>query len=142
MKPGAVPEVKPSKTLLSALKFKSAVMSKSLKSRFLTTVTLAEDGTPELNVDGQLGDLLKAYSDVFPDDLPKGLPPERGVHHTIKLKEGSDPVFRRALQDRLSPLELAEAKQQVLDCWRKSSFSLVSHLSELPSCLLPRRMAF
>ena len=117
MKPGAVPEVKPGKTLLSALEFKSAVKSKSSKSWFLATVTLADGGTPELNVDGRLGDLLKGYSDVFPEDLPKGLPPERGVHHTIRLKEDSDPVFRRAY--RLSPLELAEAKQQVLELLEK-----------------------
>ena len=80
-------------------------------------ISLRSDGTPELNGDGQLGDLLKGCSDVFPDDLPRGLPPERGVHHTIKLKEGSDPVFRRAY--RLSPLELAEAKQQVLELLEK-----------------------
>ena len=52
LKPGAVPEVKPGKTLLSALEFKSVVKSKSSKSWFLATVTLADDGTPELNVVG------------------------------------------------------------------------------------------
>ena len=42
--------------------------------------------------------LLDKYEDVFPDELPKGLPPERmkGDFH-IELKPGSHPVKKRTI---------------------------------------------
>ncbi len=55
--------------------------------------------------------LLKNFKQVFPDELPLGLPPERDVGHTIPLVEGAKPPFRGIY--RLSPLELEEVKAQV-----------------------------
>ena len=46
-----------------------------------------------------------------------GLPPDRGVHHTIPLEPGSHPVSRP--QFRLSPLELAEVDKQIKDLLEK-----------------------
>ena len=42
--------------------------------------------------------LLKEFADVMPDALPKGLPPLRGVQHTIELKPGSRPPPSRPLR--------------------------------------------
>lgn len=33
--------------------------------------------------------ILKQYKDVFPDELPAELPPERSVRHTIPLKDSN-----------------------------------------------------
>ena len=52
------------------------------------------------------------YRDVFPDELPAELPPERSVYHTISLKDSNAaPPARKSY--RLSQPELEECKQQV-----------------------------
>ena len=46
--------------------------------------------------------LLREFADVFPDKLPDGLPPNRGVEHTIELKPGSRPPPARPLRHQSS----------------------------------------
>ena len=41
--------------------------------------------------------MLMEYADVFPDKLPDGLPPNRGVQHRIVMKPGSAPPLARPL---------------------------------------------
>ena len=56
--------------------------------------------------------VLNDYEDVFPKDLPPGLPPIRKGHEfKIELKDDTPPVHRPLY--KLSPLELAEAKKQI-----------------------------
>ena len=55
--------------------------------------------------------VMDEYRDVFPVDLPKGLPPHRLIDHTIELTPGSSPPYRPSF--RMSPLELEEVKKQV-----------------------------
>jgi len=55
--------------------------------------------------------LLHEYRDVFPADLPSGLPPARSVDHRIELKPGSAPTNRPTY--RMSPTELDEVKKQI-----------------------------
>lgn len=57
--------------------------------------------------------LLEEYGDVFPDELPRGLPMVRQVGHTIPLVEGAKPTFRPIY--RLSPKEHSEVRQQITD---------------------------
>src|SRR5206468_12113010 len=49
--------------------------------------------------------------DVFPDELPPGLPPVREVDHRIELIPDSQPVYRSMY--RMSPGELDEMKKQL-----------------------------
>ena len=56
--------------------------------------------------------VLNDYKDVFPKDLPPGLPPiHKGHEFKIELKDDTPPVHRPLY--KLSPLELAEAKKQI-----------------------------
>ena len=55
--------------------------------------------------------LLGRYRDVFPDELPAGLPPSREVDHKIELTPGSAPPSRPII--RLSANELEELKKQL-----------------------------
>ena len=41
----------------------------------------------------QMVELLDEFVDVFPDELPNGLPPDRGTEHTIPLEPGAKPIF-------------------------------------------------
>ena len=71
-------------------------------------------GTPEPQEFTELLEpILKAYKDVFPDELPPGLPPRRDVDHRIILKPGAVPISRSP--PRLSPPELAELKKQLIE---------------------------
>ena len=55
--------------------------------------------------------LLGKYSDVFPEDLPKGLPPKRFIEHRIKLMPHDKPPFKN--YQRLSPGDLDELKAEI-----------------------------
>lgn len=57
--------------------------------------------------------LLGQYRDVFPDQLPPGLPPPRDVDHRIELVPGAVPPSRPTY--RLSATELAELKKQLAE---------------------------
>lgn len=77
----------------------------------LTNLNGAADSS---NVQDKLSaDILRDYSDVFPDDLPKGLPPKRFIDHKIKLEPGSTPTFRN--HHRLSPQDMDELKVHLKD---------------------------
>ena len=55
--------------------------------------------------------LRNKFLDVFPEDLPSGLPPSREVDHKIELIPGSVPPSRPTF--RMSATELAELKKQL-----------------------------
>jgi hypothetical protein len=44
---------------------------------------------PSLDIPPAVADLLQEYTDVFPKDLPPGLPPLRGIEHLIDLIPGA-----------------------------------------------------
>lgn len=55
--------------------------------------------------------IMEEFSDVFPKDLPNGLPPARDVDHKIDLEPGHSPPFRPIY--RLSYKELVELRKQL-----------------------------
>ena len=56
--------------------------------------------------------ILKEFEDIFPKDLPLGLPPiHKGHEFKTDLKDNTPPVHRRFY--KLSPLELEEARKQI-----------------------------
>ena len=56
--------------------------------------------------------VLKEYSDIFPQDLPSGLPPVRMGHEFKTDLEDNTPSVHRPLY-KLSPLELEEPHKQI-----------------------------
>jgi hypothetical protein len=57
--------------------------------------------------------LLQEYSDVFPTEIPLGLPPIRGIEHQIDLIPGAALPNRAAY--RANPEETKEIQRQVQD---------------------------
>ena len=57
--------------------------------------------------------LLHEYNDVFPHDLPNGLPPERAMRHNIDLLQGSKPISKPPY--RLSASEASKVESQIAD---------------------------
>ena len=56
-------------------------------------------------------EVIDLYRDVFPSELPPGLPPQREIDHKIDLVPGAVPPSRPTY--RMSGIELAELKQQL-----------------------------
>ena len=50
------------------------------------------EGVPESHREG-LGKLIQEYHDLFPEKLPKGVPPSREVPHRIDVESGSKPPY-------------------------------------------------
>src|SRR4051794_30904773 len=67
--------------------------------------------------DPHIAPLLTEFANVFPDELPLGLPPKRDIDHRITLEPGHTPPWRPIY--RLSPLEL-DAMCEELDCLLKN----------------------
>jgi hypothetical protein len=92
----AVPDPQPasaSNLLLSALQLQRAVKKGSnlfvaLVRTTDTSDTSTSDGTNTAGTEKLTLEIVSEYSDVFPDQLPKGLPPSREVDHAIELEPG------------------------------------------------------
>ena len=61
--------------------------------------------------------VLQEYSDVFPEEVPAGLPPIRGIEHQIDFVPGS-PIPNRPAY-RTNPEETKELQRQVEELMEK-----------------------
>ena len=80
------------------------------------TVTVNEDQT-KTSYPVEVQAILNDFSDVFPKDLPGGLPPSRKLDHRIELVPGAEPPHRAPY--RMSPQGLDELKKQLTDLTEK-----------------------
>ncbi|GJP54379.1 hypothetical protein CLOM_g13473 [Closterium sp. NIES-68] len=62
-------------------------------------------------VPDDLAMVIRKHADIFPDDLPSGLPPERDHDHKIELESGAQPTVRT--QWRLTQPELDELRRHL-----------------------------
>jgi hypothetical protein len=65
----------------------------------------------------RLQQLLREFQDVLPPELPKELPPKRGVEHAIDLEPGSQPAAKAPY--RLSEKENEEMRKQIEELLEK-----------------------
>ena len=61
----------------------------------------------------KLSRMIQQYRDIFPEQLPQGIPPKRVVEHSIKIEPGSKPSYRPPY--RLGPAEQDELEEQIKD---------------------------
>ncbi|KAJ9528300.1 hypothetical protein QJQ45_014284, partial [Haematococcus lacustris] len=61
--------------------------------------------------------ITQKFADVFPADLPAGLPPQRAVDHRIEVEPGKRPPTRSTYN--MSTSELAELKAQISEMQEK-----------------------
>ena len=76
-----------------------------------------DSGDKQLVSNSSTTSLVKEFSDVFPDDLPKGLPPKRAADHKIELEPGQIPPSRPTY--RMSQPEMDELKKQLAELMEK-----------------------
>src|SRR3954467_11121149 len=73
---------------------------------------ISEDSLVNSNAQNpRIKPLLNEFQDVFPDELPLELPPNRSCNHRIQLEPGSIPPWRPIY--RMSPLELDSLKEEL-----------------------------
>ena len=131
---GATDELEAKVKCISAKAFKRAIRKRRIKEDtvFLGLIQKVQEPTEQVDVAKQykgksdlgavyvwredmpkcIKAVLKEYNDIFPQDLPPGLPPVRMGHELrIDLEDDTPPVHRPLY--KLSRLELEEAHKQI-----------------------------
>jgi RNase H-like domain found in reverse transcriptase/Reverse transcriptase (RNA-dependent DNA polymerase)/Integrase zinc binding domain/Retroviral aspartyl protease/Chromo (CHRromatin Organisation MOdifier) domain len=103
------------KSLVSASTF-SRVIRRGYKT-FALLLKPEEPSTSSNIPAPQVKTILDEFADVFPDDLPKGLPPQRSHDFKIELQPDALPI-KKGLY-RLSAKETEELKKQLHDLLEK-----------------------
>ncbi|CAL9120466.1 unnamed protein product, partial [Musa textilis] len=94
---------------LSALQLKKGVRKGELT--FVAAMKLETLDGGARKEPAAVANVLKEFEDVMPPELPKTLPPRRGVDHLIELEPGVKPPARPPY--RMPPPELAELRKQL-----------------------------
>ena len=81
--------------------------------------------------------LLQEYEDVFPDDVPSGLPPIRGIEHQIDFIPGAAIPNRPAY--RTNPEETRELQRQVEELMAKGHIRESLSPCAVPVLLVPKK---
>jgi hypothetical protein len=86
---------------------------------YLALVKVVEQNSAgnKVTVDPDAEKIVSEFKDVFPDDLPSGLPPKREIDHQIGLEPGQNPPSRPTY--RMSQPEMDELKKQLSELMDK-----------------------
>ncbi len=107
-------ETKPRcEALLISAKQMCKQVKKGQAEMFLVLLKPLHPSAPHIPKDllEEIKQVLSEYSDVFPEKLPDGLPPDRDFPHRIELIPGNTPPCKQPF--RMSPLELIELRNQL-----------------------------
>ncbi|KAK1664915.1 hypothetical protein QYE76_053074 [Lolium multiflorum] len=96
----------------------------------------SEETNDLTNIPSSLLSLLKEFQDVFPDELPHGLPPLRGIEHRIDLIPGA-PLPNRAAY-RTNPEDTKEIQRQIQDLLTKGYVRESLSPCAVPVILVPK----
>ncbi|XP_023642103.1 uncharacterized protein LOC111831583 [Capsella rubella] len=94
-------------------------------------------GPKEPYVPDEIKSILEKYKDVFPEELPKGLPPIRGIEHQIDLIPGAQLPNRPAY--RVNPEEAKELERQVADLMKQGYVRESLSPCAVPVLLVPKK---
>ncbi|KAL0420212.1 UNVERIFIED_CONTAM: hypothetical protein Slati_3044100 [Sesamum latifolium] len=81
--------------------------------------------------------LLQDYEDVFPDEIPPGLPPIRGIEHQIVFIPGASSPNRPTT----NPEETQEIQRQIPEWIAKGYVRERLSRCVVPVFLMPKKMA-
>ena len=91
----------------------------------------------ELELPSSMISLLKEYGDVFPNEIPSGLPPIRGIEHQIDFVPGAAIPNKPAY--RSNPEETKELQKQVSDLLDKGYIRESLSPCAVPVLLVPKK---
>ena len=81
--------------------------------------------------------LLQDFEDVFPEEMPSGLPPIRGIEHQIDFVPGASIPNRPAY--RSNPKETKELQRQVEELMGKGHVRESMSPCAVPVLLVPKK---
>jgi hypothetical protein len=99
-------------------------------------VLVSLEDAPSLDISPAVANLLQVYADVFPKDLPPGLPPLRGIEHQIDLIPGAQLPNRAPY--RTNPDETKEIQRQVQALLDKGYIRESLSPCSVPVLLIPK----
>ena len=82
-------------------------------------------------------DLLQEFEDIFPEEMPSGLPPVRGIEHQIDFIPGAAIPNRPAY--RTNPSEVKEIQRQVEELLEKGYVRESLSPCSVPVILVPKK---
>ncbi|KAD4983107.1 hypothetical protein E3N88_19778 [Mikania micrantha] len=123
---------KPSGNLLTITQFQC-----ELEEADNVFLLIGKDVSEEVEVPEAMVPLFEEFDDVFPDDLPAGLPPLRDIQHHIDLEPGAQ--LPNKPHYRMSPKEHEELRRQVEDLISKGYVQESMSPCAVPALLTPKK---
>ncbi|XP_016681167.1 uncharacterized protein [Gossypium hirsutum] len=99
--------------------------------------TLLNTNELDPNLPSSIVSLLQELEDVFPEDIPSGLPPIRGIEHQIDFIPGASIPNHPAY--RTNPKETKELKKQVNELMEKGYIRESLSPCTIPVLLVPKK---
>ena len=123
-----------SSNMLSLARFEEEVRESDIVFALVGKEVTGEVVIPEV-----AASLVGEFQDVFPEELPDGLPPLRDIQHQIDLEP--DAALPNRPHYQMSPTEHEELQRQVEELLAKGFIRESSSPCAVPTLLTPKKMA-
>ncbi|XP_057246739.1 uncharacterized protein LOC130589486 [Beta vulgaris subsp. vulgaris] len=119
---------------LNSREFEQEVEEEGCSYALVITTATTSIKTPN---NEKLEGLLKEFADVFPEELPQGLPPLRGIEHDIDLIPGAPLPNKPAY--RCDSVASGELQRQIEDLIEKGYVKESMRPCVMPTLLVPKK---
>jgi len=116
---------------------KLLLSSKPLYLLYCKNNTLVVDHSNQINFLPSVNSLLQEFKDVFPNVIPRGLPPLRGIEHHIDLLPRASLLNRPATKS--NPQETKKIQIQVEELMNKGWVQESMSPCVVPAILVPKK---